>query len=214
MRALLRFRWVLPAIGIPVAVAVLGVTIQAAAFERPSRAVTLATNAIHQLAQYRVMRSSQAAPADPARSICLQGWFPRKHRVARGALVLLSDGTRLYDFGHGIRRFDGKAATWAQRRRFLLAGCPRLLGDRFATRLLRGAQARLLPTLADGTSVYAIRVAGSPLELFVARSTLRPVALRLTGAGTADLEPGGGRAPIAAVRRAFRLTKAKGRGRA
>jgi hypothetical protein len=211
----LRFRLLLPALGIPLCVAAAGVGLDAAAFERPSTSVVLATNALHELALYRVMRADEVVGSRRLRSTCVQGWFPRRHKVVRGALVLLSDGTELDDFGHGIRTADGKAATRAHRRAFLLAGCPRLLGDRLGTRLLRGGSADVVPTVADGTAAWAIRVGrASPLELFVDRRTLRPVALTLARAGRSDVEPGGGRSAIAPVWRAFRLSARSERRRA
>jgi hypothetical protein len=68
---------------------------------------------------------------------------------------------------------------------------------------------------ADGAWAYGVRVGrSSPLELFVTRRTLRPLALRLPGAGWSDLEPGADRLAIAEVRRAFGLARPQGRPRA
>jgi hypothetical protein len=212
VQALARFRWLVPAIGIPVLLAAAALALDAAAFGRPPRPVVLATRALSQLAEFRVMRGLEVIGSRPLRSTCVQGWFRRHGRVARGALVVLGDGTRLYDFGHGVRAFDGSGAADAERRRFLLAGCPRLLDERLGSRLVRGIAVEATPALVDGIPAYRVQVGrSSALDVYVARSTLRPVELRLPGAGWSDLEPGGGRTAIVRVRRAFRLARPRGR---
>ena len=209
MQALTRLRLLLPAIAIPACLAAAGFALDATAFDRPSASELLATRALRQLAEYRVMRGQASLDGRSFRTICVQGWFPEGDRVARGALVLLGDGTRLYDFGGGIRRYGGALATRTERRAFLLAGCPHVLDARFGSQLLRGA-AEVAPTRADGTAAYAVRI-GRPtsLALLVTRPSLRPLALRLPGTGWSDLEPGAGARTIADVRRSFRIGAAE-----
>ena len=214
MRALGRFRFVATAAGIPLCIAALGVGLDAAAFDRPSASVSLAAGALRELAGLHAMRGSEISARRSVSSICVQGDFRHDGRITGGALVLLGDGTRLYDFGHGVRNYDGRLPTPVQRRRFQLAGCPLLLGDRLGSRLMKGVTAAR-PTRADGGWAYGVRVGrSSALELFVTRRTLRPLALRLPGAGWSDLEPGADRVAIAEVRRAFGLARPEGRRRA
>lgn len=220
MRGLVGLRFLLPALGIPACVVALSLGLQAAAFDRPAASSLLAADALRELTRFRVMRGIESTGPRTVRSVCVQGWFrtARRPRLVRGALVLLGDGTRLYDLGHGIRVYGGAPASRTQRLRFLLAGCPRIVDSRLGSQLLHGRPARAVAVHADGTAAYTIGVGETArLLLVVARRTLRPVELTLTapvGHGSADLEPGGGRQAITQVRRAFGLERSRGRRRA
>jgi hypothetical protein len=135
----------------------------------------------------------------------------------RGALVLFSNGERLYDVGHGVRRLrrNGRIGRSLptnpeDRARFLLAACPHYLGDHFATELVRGRAVETVDRRADGVEAAAI-VVGSRrhhLTLDVTPVTYKPIALSFEAgrvSGWSDLVPGGDRAEIRRVRHAFDL---------
>jgi hypothetical protein len=210
--------WLLAAIAVPAAVAALGVGIQAAAFSRPPHDALVATGAVRELLRFRVMRATEVFGPRRLRATCLQGWFRPRHRrrPEPGALVLLGNGVKLYDFGNGVRRVGRRGvASRSDLARFLLAGCPRYIGNHVGTQLVSSRWIDTDPSHVDGTPALELsfgrRVA--PIELFVNQRTDRPVELRLTGypaRGWSDLTPGGGSAAVARVRRAFHLAaKAK-----
>jgi hypothetical protein len=216
VRAVSRARFWVPALGVPACVVALGLGVQAAAFEHPPASSLVTVNALRELVRYRVMRGTELLGSRPLGSICVQAWFRlhRRHRVRRGTLVLLSDGTRLYDLGNGVRDYDGVLASRQDRDRFLLAGCPRFLDVRIGEPLLRGQTPTLTRVHADGTTAYDIGVGRSVrLQLLVAQRTFDPVGLTIgDGAetGSAELEPGGGAQAIAKVRHAFGLGRPPG----
>jgi hypothetical protein len=213
VRAPGRLRLLLAAFAVPAAVAALGVGIQAAAFSRPPHDALIATNAIRELLRYHVMRATENVGGRRVRATCLQGWFRAMHRrrPAPGALVVLSNGVKLYDFGRGVRRV-GLRGVPSQRdlARFLLAGCPRYIGDHVGSELVSSHWVDLDPSRADGASALALdygRVR-APVEVFVDPRTYRPIEIHLSGYpahGWSDLRPGGGAPAIARVRRAFHL---------
>ena len=215
MRALARFRWLVPALAIPVCTAAAGITIQAAAFGRAPEDSLVATGVLRELVRYHAMRGTETLGARPLSATCIQGWFrlPRR-RLAHGALVLLGNGERLFDVGSGVRRLVGvshsRRADYRDRVRFVLAGCPRYLGDRFATDLSRGRPVEAVGRRSDGENAAAIvaRSRHAELTLAVTHVTYKPIALSFSEGrfrGTTDLVPGGGAAAIRRVRHAFGL---------
>jgi hypothetical protein len=162
------------------------------------------------LSLYPVMRASQVTRGHRLGSVCWDGSFrPAPHaQTRRGALVLLSNGERLYDVGHGIRNWSThKLVRWPLQQRFILAGCPRQLSDRIAARLMHGPDIEVSSGSAYGAAAYVVRF-GTPrraIELVTARNTLvaRELHLGNHGAlGTSDLA-GGGTAVVRRVARAF-----------
>ena len=225
MRALGRFRWLLPALALPACVIVAAVAIQAAAFGKAPEDARLAAGALRELVRFHVMRGTELIDGRSLSATCVQGWFsvPRHRRLVRGALVLLGNGERLYSVGSGIRRLlpDGRSlpAPLADRVRFVLAGCPHYLDDRFATDLLLGRPTEAVDRPADGAEAVAITFAAGRARLTydVQPMNDRPVALSFTYAGihgSSDLDPGGGAPAIHHVREAFHLRTLPRRGRA
>jgi hypothetical protein len=216
VRSLVRFRWLLPVIVIPACVVVAGVGVQAAAFGRPPRDSLVAASALRGMMRYRVMRGTERIGRRQMSSVCVQGWFraPRHQRFVRRALVLLGSGERLYEAGREIRRFGTVGAVSPlDIARFELAGCPRFVGNSLGTDLVRGFAVDADPMITDGASTVSI-VFGRKrrIALAVDGRTGRLVALRYTSrlaSGWSDLEPGGDKAQIARVRRAFGLLTAR-----
>jgi hypothetical protein len=214
VRTLVRFS-VVPALGVPICVALVGVGVQAAAFRRPPEDTLVAVGALRELIRYRVMRGTERIDRRSVSTVCVQGWFHATghRRFVRGAIVLLGNGERLYDFGGGVRRVGQRGvATPADGARFVLAGCPGFLGLRVGERLFKGIPLEADPARVDGTSTVAIvfRYRSRLIDLYVDSRTLKPLELRLSGAqvrGWTDLDPGGGRAAIIRVRRAFGLSQ-------
>jgi hypothetical protein len=211
VRALGRFGWLLAAVAVPFAVVVLGVGIQAAAFRRPPRDALVASDAVSELLSYRVMRATEVIGRERLGATCVQGWFrtPHHSRTTPGALVLLSNGVKLYDLGKGVRRFGHAGlASKRDRARFLLAGCPRYFGDHVGSLLVGNRWVEIDPSSADDAPALELSfgVPTRPIELFLAPRTYRPIALRLAGVrvrGWSDLSPGGGAALVKRVGRAF-----------
>ena len=226
MRALGRFCWLLPALAIPACAAAAGITIQAAAFGRAPGDSLVAAAALRELVRYRVMRGVESLDGRSIATTCVQGWFtmPKKGgRVAPGAIVLLGNGERLFDLGFGVRRLvrvaHSRSANLEDRVRFVLAGCPRYLGDHLATDLVRGRPVEAVDERSDGQRAAAI-TAGSrhaKLTLDVTRRTDKPLAVSFSEGrlrGSSDLVPGGGTQAIRRVRHAFDLSVHPERARA
>jgi hypothetical protein len=217
VRALRRFRYVLHVLAFPACVTAVGVAAQAAAFGRPPKDSLVVTQALRELVRYRVMRGTETVAGRSLGSSCIQGWFKlgSDRRLTRGAIVLFSNGERLYDMGHGVRRLPrigrSRPADLKDRVRFVLAACPRYLTDRLATDLVRGKTIDLSDRRTDGTQAAAI-IGGAHrtrLTLDVTPLTYKPVAMSFTYgrfSGSSDLIPGGGGAEIWRVRHAFHLS--------
>ncbi len=213
MRALVRFRLLLPALGLPACVAVVGVGVQAAAFRQPSEDALVTAQALQGLIRYRIIRGTEQIGGRSVSTACVEGRFhmPRQRLLVRGALVLLGNGERLYDFGDGVRRVGRRGpAPRVDRIRFLLAGCPRMLDRRIGSRLVRGLPVEADPARGARATAVAIAFADqhSAIALYVDRRTFRPLELTLRrqeGRAWSDLEPGGGRPTMLRVRRAFGL---------
>jgi hypothetical protein len=212
VHGVVRFRWLLPVIAVPLCVLVTALGIQAAALRRPSRDDLVAAQVLHTLLGYHVMRSTEAIGASRLPAICLQGWFrvARHTRPVRGDLVLIGRRDRLYDFGSGIRRFGAKHRVHGvDRVRFMLAGCPRFIDAQVGNGLVRNARVDVDFRRADGLvadSMIFGRHAG--IDLFVDPHTFTPVELALVRGrvrGSSDLAPGGSPAIVRLVRRAFHL---------
>ena len=209
----------LPALAIPACAAAVGVALQAAAFGRAPEDTLLATQALRDLVRYHVMRGTESLAGRSIGTACIQGWFktPGHARLLPGALVLFGNGERLYDVGHGVRRLPreggvghSRPADLEDRARFVLAACPRYLGDHFATGLVRGHPVEAVDRRIDDAEAAAITVGSrrSELTLDVAPVTHKPIALSFKGgrfSGWNDLVPGGGGAEIRRVRHAFDL---------
>jgi hypothetical protein len=208
VRALARVRWLLPAVAVPAAVTALGLGVQAIAFEKPAPGTLFATEALRELVRFHAMAASEALPEGRVRSLCVEGWFHARgrHRVHRGALVLLSDGTRMYDLGHGIRSWDGIPVGPLNRRRFLLAGCPRAFDERLAAALVHGAGVTVTPLRDERVPSYELRIPKARMGLIVTATTLRPIGVLI---GTASSELTAMSAPVAldVVQRAFGLRR-------
>jgi hypothetical protein len=206
VRALGRFRWLLPAIAVPAVIAALAFAVQALAFERPSQAKLFATEALRELVLFRAMSGMERLPTGRARSVCVEGWFhaPHRRRLNRGALVLLGDGTRLYDLGHGIRSWNGMPAGPLDRRRFLLAGCPRAFDARLASALVHGAKVSVRAVRVGHRRAYEVRAGKSRVGLVVWAATFRPVEV-LLGPARSTLTTVKAARALAVVRRAFGL---------
>jgi hypothetical protein len=206
VRALGRFRWLLPAIAVPVAVTGLGLGVQALAFERPARGTLFATEALRELVRFRAMRATERLGSVRVRSLCVEGWFHARdrQRLRRGALVLLSDGTRMYDLGRGIKSWDGIPAGPLNQRRFLLAGCPHAFDERLASALVHGGAISVTPVRVGGRKGYALRLAGSRLGFVVSAERFRPVEVFL-GPARSLLTTAKAAPALRVVRRAFGL---------
>jgi hypothetical protein len=209
VRALIRFRWLLPVFVIPVCIALLGLGMQAAVFPRPPAESLLTADMLRKLLGYREMRATENIGGRRVSAVCVQGRFTgAAGRPEFGALVLLGNGERLYDFGHGVREVGRRGSSdRADQVRFLLAGCPNVLADRISTRL-REASIETDAASVDGGAAVAIRFGHrhSPIVLYVDAHVYKPVELTLSGRdgrGWSDLAPGGTFATIVRVRRAF-----------
>jgi hypothetical protein len=201
-----------------------GIGVQAAAFGPAPQDSLVAADALRSLVRYHVMRGVESLDGRRTATTCIQGWFRISgRRLAPGALVLLGDGERLYDVGSGVRRLlrarQSRSAGLEDRVRFVLAACPRYVGDHFAADLTRGRAVEAVDARSDGASAAAI-IAGprhAKLTLAVTRLTYEPLSLSFNDGrlrGSSDLVPGGGAAAIRMVRRAFYLTVNRGRLRA
>jgi hypothetical protein len=171
--------------------------VQAAFLNVPSNAQLLAVDALKALARYHVMGSTEQLSARPLRSLCFENRvFDRKtNSFVLGSFVLVGNRQRYYDLGHGVHRVGTGASTYkVARNRFLLAGCPEFLAQRLGTLLLQWRQIHIADVRTDGVPAYRLHF-GRPnrgVELYVERSTLRPLELALgPGAFTtrSDLEP-------------------------
>lgn len=180
--------------------------VQALVFERPSPGTLFATQALRTLVRYRAMDASEQLPTGRVRSVCVEGWFhpPHHHLLHRGALVLLSDGTRLYDLGHGIRSWDGIPAGPLNRSRFMLAGCPRMFDERLAAALVHGAGVTTRAVRDDGGPAFELQFAKSRIGLVVTAGTLRPDAV-LLAQGRSELTTAKAAKALAVVDQAFGL---------
>ena len=207
----------LPALGLPACAAVVGVAVQAAAFGRAPKDSLVVAQALRELSRYHVMNATETVAGRPLRSSCVQGWFKfgSRRRLTRGAIVLFSNGERLYDLGHGVRRLPrrrpSRPADLEDRVRFVLAACPLYLTDRLATDLVRGTTIELSDRRTDDTEAAAIIVGAhrTRLTLDVTPLAYKPVAMSFTSrrfSGSSDLVPGGGGAEIWSVRHAFHFS--------
>jgi hypothetical protein len=212
VQALVRFRWLVPVIAVPLCVLLTALGIQAAALRRPSRDDLVAAQVLHTLLGYHVMRSTEAIGVQRSSAICVQGWFhvARHRRPVRGELVLVGRRDRLYDFGSGIRRFGADHRVHGvDRLRFMLASCPRFIDAQVGNGLVRNTRMDVDFSHADGLladSMVFGRRAG--VDLFVDPHTHTPVELAVVRGkvrGSSDLAPGGSPAVVRLVRRAFHL---------
>ncbi len=212
VRAVSRFRWVLPAFGIPLCIVALGIAVQAAAFPRPASETLVATDALRALLRYHVMQGIEQIGRRSVASTCVDGSFrvPARRRPLRGAFVLLGDGERLYNLGNGIRRAGRRGPVGpVDRARFVLAGCPSFLGQGVITSLVYDIPVDADPVRTHRAQDLAIDFGPSyrPIHLLVRARSFRPVAVTLGGRvrGSSRLELGASEAAIMRVRRAFDL---------
>lgn len=201
-----------------------GTAVQAAAFGHAPEDSLVATEAVRSLVRYRVMRSIERVGGRSLTATCVQGSFRTgdRGRLVTGALVLLGNGERLYDAGLGVRRVlrSGRTRTArrVERRRFILAACPRYLGYHFANDLIRGRPVEAIDGRGDGANVAGLiaRSRHARLVLDVTRLTYEPLSLSFREGrfrGSSDLVPGGSAAAIRRVRHAFDLGTRRGRSR-
>jgi hypothetical protein len=202
-----------------------GAAVQAAAFGPAPRDSLVATEAVRNLARYRVMHSVEVVDGRSLTATCVQGSFRAgvRGRLVTGALVLLGNGERLYDAGRGVRRLlrfgRSRAAGRVDRRRFILAACPHYLGGHFASELIRGRPVEAVDERSDGTKVAGLiaRSRHATLTLDVTRLTFEPLALSLREGrfrGSSDLVPGGTEAAMRRIRHAFNPESRRERSRA
>jgi hypothetical protein len=171
--------------------------VQAAFLSVPSNAQLLAVDALKALARYHVMGSTEQLSARPLRSVCFENRvFDRNtNSFVLGSFVLVGNRQRYYDLGHGVHVVGTSGSTYeVVRKRFLLAGCPEFLAQRLGTLLLQWRQIRVAAVRTDGVPAYRLHFGRSNLgvELYVERSTLRPLELALGPGALAtrsDLEP-------------------------
>lgn len=203
----------LAALAVPIGVTTLGVGIQAAAFGRPPHDALIATSAIRDLLRFGVMRATEDIGGKRLQSTCIEGSFRVFHhsRPEPGALVLLSNGVKLYNLNRGIRQL-GRRGTVSRidHAYFLLAACPRFTSDRITNDLVSSHRVDADPSRVDGASTLELRfgLRTKPIDLFVNRRTDWPLAMQLSGfpaRAWSDLNPGGGAQALARVRRAFGL---------
>ena len=165
-----------------------GWVVQAGVLPRSPRASHVAADAASWLLRHRVVEASLRVDGHRESSLCLHR--RRDGTFARGALVLLGDGTRIADNGGQIRRvgFHGS------RRGYLpllleLAGCPSVLGARAATAAVDGGIA-IARAFAAGRSALALklptqrdrlgprnRLVADRVTLYVTPRTYRPLAV-------------------------------------
>jgi hypothetical protein len=201
---------VLPALGIPLCIVCIGVAAQVVGFPRPASETLVATDALRTLQRLSVMRGIQWIGLRPVASICLDVSFrvPEHRQLIHGDLVLLGNGERLYSFGKGIHSVGEKGRVEpVDRARFLLAGCPGLLGQTIAASLARGlpVDADVVATALGQNVAVAFGPSYRPLTLLVNPRFLLPVAVTLGGhvPGSSRLNPGASQAAILRVRRSF-----------
>lgn len=170
---------------------------QAAFLKVPSRAQLLAVDALKALARYHVMGSTEELSARPQHGLCFENraFDRRTHSFVLGSFVLVGRRQRYYDLGHGVHFVGTPDSTYkAARKRFLLAGCPEFLAQRLGSLLLQWRAVRVADIRSDGVAAYRLHF-GRPdlgVELFVERSSLRPLGLALGPGALAprsDLEP-------------------------
>jgi hypothetical protein len=171
--------------------------VQAVFLKVPSSAQLLAVDALKALAGYHVMGSTEQLNARPLRGLCFENRvYDRKtDSFVLGSFVLVGNRQRYYDLGHGVHVVGARRSTYkVARKRFLLAGCPEFLAQRLGSLLLQWRQIRVADVRTDGVPAYRLHF-GRPnlgVELYVERSTLRPLELALGPGALAtrsDLEP-------------------------
>jgi hypothetical protein len=206
-------RVLLPALGIPVLIGALSLAVQSAALPAPTEDSLVAAATLRELLRYRVMTGAETVAGRRTSSVCVDGWFrsPARRRPVRGALVLLGDGTRLYDVGTGVRRL-GRAglAGRLDRARFLLAGCPRVVGADVTARLVHGRRVDPDPGRLNRAKALTITLGhpGRRLYFVVAARTYKPLALEVdwrTVRGRSTLYPAERASAVARVERRFDL---------
>jgi hypothetical protein len=193
---------------IPLAIAGLGLAVQALAFGRPPADRIIAADALRELLRYRTVTATESVRGRSLAATCVDGWFqlPGSGRPRRGALVLFGDGERLYDVGHGLRRAGpGARATGIDRVRFELAGCPLFVGRDLTARLLHDLPLTTKPVSAGVAIVVGPR--HRPLRLLLARDSYRLRGLQLGGdlRGASVLRLGAPADAVARLRTAFKV---------
>jgi len=148
-----------------------GWSVEAGVLPSPPRGDRAAADAVVVLDHHRFAVSTLRLEAGPTlHGRCAGGWFP-----ARGTLLTLSDGSRIFE---SIRANAAPNAVAAAE--LALAGCPRLLGSAVARLLQDGATVRTsrawlgLPTLA-----VSLRRRASVLTLYLTPKRFIPVGVAL-----------------------------------
>ena len=146
-------------------------SVEAAALPSPPSGARAAVDALVVLDHHRVALSAFQLEKGPVlHGTCARGWFP-----ARGTLLTLSDGTRVF-VGARADAAPNPVAT----AELELAGCPRPLGSTVARLLQRGA--KVLATRAWlGRPVIAVRIRSraSTLTVYVTPRHFVPVGVAL-----------------------------------
>lgn len=198
---------------IPACIVSLSFALQVTALRRPSHDSLVTATALRQLNYYRVMRAVETVDRRRLTSTCLHTWFRIRTsgRLRPGELVLLSNGERLYDVGHGVRILgQGRVAGRADWLRFILAGCPHYVGAVVGAELISGSDVETTDASFRHRPAIVLRVRLNRHQwvgLYVRARTYLPLELRFQSQSGArsDLEPGGGLTAVRLVQRAFGL---------
>jgi hypothetical protein len=186
-----------------------GYALQRVGLRSPTQGERIAGRAVGVMLRYRYVESTiRLAGRPPLTSRCLQGWLPkRKGRPAgRGAWVVFSDGTHLLSGDRQIKRL--REGTQARIRPVLaieLAGCPRPLTDHLYKKLVGGRRAQAVPTTFNGRAAYRVhvRTPSSRFDIFVDRTTLQQVGMRVEAPGVIGWSATRARRLTPAMKRAF-----------
>jgi hypothetical protein len=186
-----------------------GYALQRVALRAPTHGERVAARAVGVMLRYRFVESTIRIAGRPVLgSQCLQGWMrPQKGRPAgRGARVVFSDGTHLLSGDRQIARL--RQGTQPPLRPVIaveLAGCPRPLTDHLYKKLVGGTRAQAVPTTFDGRPAYRmhIRTKSSRFDIFVDRSTLQQLGVRVEAPGVIGWSDTHPRALTPALKRSF-----------
>jgi hypothetical protein len=168
-----------------------GWAIQIGVLPRAARTERVAASVAGWFLRHRVVESSFQIDGRRESGLCLHSWFARPDGVlARGALLVLGDGSRILDNGAGARiTKPPKVKPWPSPIVLLdLGGCSGIVGNRLAadavdeTVTVTRAYAAGRPALVlhvpteqkplDGKPVPRVR-----LTIYVSARTYRPLAL-------------------------------------
>ena len=148
-----------------------GWSVQAAVLPSPPRGDRAAADAVVVLERHRFAVSTLRLEDGPILSgRCSRGWFP-----ARGTLLVLSDGSRIFESARANAAPNAVAAA-----ELVLAGCPRMLGAAIARLLQDGTTVRTSRAwLGRPVLAVSLRRAASVLTLYLTPRVFIPVGVAL-----------------------------------